>query len=145
VPSLLKYAPRAYDPKVDIANELTGWTDATQAATELADEVALEVPDAEVFFVAPTWMQCAQLQAGMPSRKVGCATDVASDFDGWTPPAAWKKADVIVFVTDNRFEVDPAKVIPTHEVGRTERISVFRAGRIVRTFRITVLMKRAAA
>ena len=48
VPSLLKYAPRSYDAKVDIANELTGWTDATQAATELADEVALEVPDAEV-------------------------------------------------------------------------------------------------
>ena len=145
VPSLLKYAPRSYDPKVDIANELAGWRDATQAAVELGDEVALDVPDAEVFFVAPTWMQCAQLQAALPARKVGCATTVATDFDGWTPPSAWKKADVIIFVTDNRFDVEPAMVIPTHDVGRTERISVFRAGRIVRTFRITVLMKRAAA
>jgi hypothetical protein len=145
VPSLLKYAPRSYDPKVDIANELTGWPEATQSAGELADEVALEVPDAEVFFVAPTWMQCAQLQAAMPARRVGCATDVPSDFDGWTPPAAWRKADVIVFVTDNRFEVEPAKLIPTHDVGRTERISVLRAGRVVRTFRMTVMMKRGAA
>ena len=145
VPSLLAYAPRSYDAKVDIANELTGWPEATQAAAELGDEVALEVPDADVTFVAPTWMQCAQLQSALPARKVGCATDAPSDFDGWTPPSEWRKSDVIVFVTDNRFEVEPAMLIPTHDVGRSERISVLRAGRVVRTFRLTVLMKRGAA
>ena len=40
--------------------------------------------------------------------------------------------------------VEPEKLIPTFHVDRTERVTIIRAGRIVRTFRISFLEKRAA-
>jgi hypothetical protein len=142
-PSLLRYAPASYDPKVDIANELYGWPQATRAATEMLDESYTSRLDA--WLVGPSWMVCGQLQANLPGTHVGCATDTPTDFDGWAPRATWEKADVIIFVTDERMPIDPSTIIPTFHMERTERVSVLRGGRIVRTFRLTYLEKRAGA
>ncbi|HEY1956605.1 MAG TPA: glycosyltransferase family 39 protein [Polyangiaceae bacterium] len=143
-PSLLRYAPASYDAKVDITNELYGWPDATRAVGEmLQDADAAAGVRLDGWVVGATWMTCAQLQAGSPSAKVGCATDVPSDFDDWAPPATtWKRADVIVFVsTDGR---PPPASLSAFHLARTERVSVVRGGRIVRTFHLTLLEKLAA-
>jgi len=142
-PDLLRYAPASYDPKVDIANELFGWPQATRVAGEMIDESVGAKLDAWV--VGPSWMICAQLQAGLPGANVGCATDVRSDFDDWAPRARWERADVIVFVTDERMPVDPETLIPAFHVERSERVTMLRGGRIVRTFRLSYLEKRAGA
>jgi hypothetical protein len=144
-PDLLRYAPKSYDAKVDIANELFGWSKAAQHVTEIAQEADTELGmHLDTWVVGPSWMVCAQLQAAMPEMHVGCATDERTDFDDWAPRTKWEHADVIVFVTDDRMPVEPEKLIPTFHVGRTERITLIRGGRIVRTFRVSFLEKRAA-
>jgi hypothetical protein len=144
-PSLLRYAPASYDAKVDIANELYGWPQATRAASEMLEEgEATDGIRRDAWLVGPSWMVCAQLQVNVPAARVGCATDGRTDFDDWAPSAKWKQADVIVFVTDDRMPVDPQTLIPSFYVERTSRVSVLRGGRIVRTFRLSLLEKRAA-
>ncbi|CAN5524661.1 hypothetical protein BH09MYX1_BH09MYX1_43070 [soil metagenome] len=88
-------------------------------------------------------MQCAQLAAQLPQHAIGCATDGPSDFDDWNPRAKWERADAIILVTDNRFDVDPGTIVATHAPSRVERVTVFRGGKLARTFRLTVLEKRA--
>jgi len=80
----------------------------------------------------------------MPDMHVGCATEERTDFDDWAPRTKWEHADVILFVTDDRMPVEPEKLIPAFHVERTERITIIRAGRVVRTFRVSFLEKRAA-
>lgn len=144
-PSLLRYAPKSYDAKVDIANELFGWSKAAQHVTEMAQEADSELGmHLDTWVVGPSWMVCAQLQASMPDMHVGCATDERTDFDDWAPRTKWDHADVILFVTDDRMPIEPEKLIPAFHVERTERIAIIRAGRIVRTFRVSFLEKRAA-
>ena len=143
-PSLLRYAPKSYDAKVDITNELYGWPDATRAVGEMVqDAEGARGVKLDAWIVGPTWMTCAQLQAGSPAANVGCATEVRSDFDDWAPPAkTWKRADIIVFVsTDGR---PPPDSLRAFHLARTERVSVVRGGRIVRTFHLTLLEKLAA-
>lgn len=141
VPSAMKLAPKSYDAKLDITNELFGWRDALEQAREL--EAELSVDGSTVTIVSTTWMQCAQLAAQLPKHAIGCATDQPSDFDGWYPRSEWEKSDRILLVGDNRFDVDPAKVVPTHVATRVERVTVFRGGLLARTFRLTVLERRA--
>ncbi len=144
-PSLLTLAPRSYDAKVDIANELYGWKDAARAAQEMDEEVTLEDPQETVWVVGPNWMICAQLAVVLPRARVGCASETPTDFDDWAPRAVWEKADKIVFVTDNRFPVEAAARVPHFHPGRLQRLSIFRGGRIVRTFELTLLERRARA
>ncbi len=141
-PSLVRYAPASYDPKVDIANELYGWPQATRVVNEMIDET--NAGGLTPWVVGPSWMVCAQLQAALPGANVGCATDVRSDFDDWAPRAKWEHADVIIFVTDERMPIDPATLIPTFHVERSERVTILRGGHIARTFRISYLEKRVA-
>ena len=144
-PNLLRYAPKSYDSKVDIANELFGWSKTAQHVTEMAQEADSELGmRLDTWVVGPSWMVCAQLQAALPDMHVGCATDERTDFDDWAPRPKWEHADVILFVTDDRMPIEPEKLIPTFHVERTERIAIIRAGRIVRTFRVSFLGKRAA-
>jgi len=144
-PSLLRYAPKSYDAKVDIANELFGWPRAAQHVVETAQEADSTLGmHLDTWVVGPSWMVCAQLQAAMPDMHVGCATEERTDFDDWAPRTKWEHADVILFVTDDRMPVEPEKLIPAFHVERTERITIIRAGRVVRTFRVSFLEKRAA-
>jgi hypothetical protein len=144
-PGLHRLAPAKYDEKVDISNELFGWPQAVGAAREMIEEASAGAgAPLDAWMVGPSWMVCAQLQAGAPRARVGCATAAPSDFDDWAPRSRWERADVIVFVTDGRMPVDPERLIPTFHVARTERVSIVRGGRIVRTFRLSFLEKLAA-
>jgi len=143
-PSLLRLAPKGYDAKVDISNELFGWRDASRAASEMIADAEAEVGSVDAVLVGPSWMVCAQLQANAPTARVGCATDAPSDFDDWLPRAKWERSAIVVFVTDDRMPVDPTKLVPSFHLARTERVSLVRGGRIVRTFHVTLLEKLAA-
>jgi len=142
-PSLVRLAPKSYDAKVDISNELLGWPQATRSIGELIEDAdAVAGQHLDTWVVGPSWMVCAQLQANAPLSRVGCATPGKTDFDDWTSRATWEHADAIVFVTDDRMPIDPATVVPGFHTERTQRVTILRGGHIARTFRLTLLQKR---
>lgn len=141
VPSVARLAPASVDPKLDITSELYGWPDALSAVEQLSTS-----DDRETVIVGPHWVVCAQLEAALgATHRVGCLTPIPDDFDVWQPRGGWRSADRIIFVTDNRFEVDLAKLFPDRVVAQRERITALRGGRISRTFTIAVLESRGRA
>jgi len=144
-PELVRYEPKSLDPKLDIANELFGWPEAVASANELlGDRASLEARLDPIVVVGPHWIVCAQLHAAMGAQQpVGCMTPVRDDFDDWQPRQNWAQADTILFVTDNRFDVDVAKAFPDRVVVKRSHTTVLRGGRIARTFSLILLEKRA--
>jgi hypothetical protein len=74
---------------------------------------------------------------------VGCATDVADDFDRWLPREQWKGAEHVLFVTDNRFPTDGAAQLPGHVQTGRSRVRVLRGGRTARIFELYLYDRRA--
>jgi hypothetical protein len=142
-PSLVRFAPASYDPRLDLANELVGWPEAVRAVRQEA--LAAWTPGSErgdVAVVGPHWVICAQLDAALRGElPVGCDTPVRDDFDDWWPRARWREADVIVWVTDARF--GPPPEMPTHALVRVQRVTIQRGGRVARVFTVAVLSRRA--
>lgn len=144
-PSLVKLAPRSMDPKYDIANELFGWPDVGTSVKELlGDRDSLEARLNPIPIVGPHWVVCAQIHAELGlDYPVGCMTPIRDDFDDWYPRATWKEADTILFVTDNRFDVDLEKAFPDRVIVRRAHTTVLRGGRVARTFSLVLLSQRA--
>jgi hypothetical protein len=88
-------------------------------------------------------MVCAQLAAALPTAKVACATKKPTDFDAWAPRWQWDHADALVFVTDDRMRIDAETILPAFHVERTSHVTILRGGRVVRTFVLTLLERRA--
>jgi hypothetical protein len=143
VPALVRLAPKTYDARLDIANELYGWPQAVRATRQEA--LAAQTPGSnrgDVVVVGPHWVVCAQLEAALLGEvPVGCATPVRDDFDDWWPRARWREADTIVWVTDERFGPPPS--LPEHSLQGVHRVTVERGGRVARVFTIAVLARRA--
>lgn len=144
-PGLLRFAPESYDPAVDIANELYGWPQAVEATRDEA--LAAWQPGSErgdLVVVGPHWVVCAQLEAALHGDlPVGCDTLTRDDFDTWWPRARWHRADTILWVSDNRFDLAPP--LTDFVAQRVREVQVVRGGRTVRVFRVTVLTRRARA
>jgi hypothetical protein len=141
VPQALRLAPRSYNARLDLANELYGWP---QVLGAVRDEVAAQASPGleDVSVVGPHWVICAQLEADLQGDvHVGCDTPIPDDFDAWWPRDRWRKADSIVWVTDDRFGPPPA--LPLHALFRLRKIRVKRADRVVRTVTIAVFQRRA--
>jgi hypothetical protein len=98
----------------------------------------------EVVVVGPHWTVCAQLQAGLPGIHVGCATPVPDDFDRWLPREHWRKAEHVLFVTDNRFPGDGGEQLPAHVQTGRSRVRVLRAGKTARIFELVLYERRAS-
>jgi hypothetical protein len=143
-PGLLRLAPATYDARVDIANELRGWPEAVQAVREEA--LAAFTPGSErgdLVIVGPHWVICAQLEAALGGElPVGCDSPVPDDFDSWYPRARWRRADTILWVSDTRFDAAPPS-LPAFATQRVREVPIERSGRIVRTFTLTLLTRRA--
>jgi hypothetical protein len=148
VPALVQVAPeRAYDPKVDIANELYGWPDVIAAVRQVAaaEWVPLSTTD-DLVVVGPHWTVCAQLHAALRTElPVGCADLERDDFDDWNPRSRWLGAETVLFVSDNRFIVDTDALFPDHMKIRESRLGIVRGGKVARIFSIAVLQRRARA
>jgi hypothetical protein len=142
VPGSLRLAPTSYDARLDIANELYGWP---SVASAVRDEVAAQwAPGVEdVAVVGPNWMVCAQLDATLGGDvHVGCDSPIRDDFDDWWPRDRWRRAEAIVWVTDERFGPPPA--FPLHALYALRKIRIERAGRDVRVFTVAVFVRRAS-
>ena len=143
VPNFTRMLPAALkaDPKYDISNELYGWND---ALASIRDVVAEQAGRGDFVVLGPHWVVCAQMHAGLGAQvRVGCATPIRDDFDTWEPRSQWQTADKVLFVSDNRFDVDLHTVLPNHVIARRSRVTVLRDGRIARTFTLTLLESRA--
>jgi len=144
VPAAVHLLPASADPALDIASELYGWPRATDAVRDLVDEMRIADPSEVPVVVGPVYMICAQLEAGLEHDiPVGCGGPTRTDFDDWLPRSAWQDAESIVFVTDNRFPVDLDVAFPHRFTARSRTIPILRDGRVVRTFRIALLLPRA--
>jgi hypothetical protein len=138
VPAIAGALPASFDTRMDIATELYGWPDVIREVKSLPLPSGAE----EAVIVGPHWVVCAQLHAALgPKVAVGCATPIPDDFDAWRPRAEWQRADTVLYVTDTRFEVEPARLFPdrTPVAGRT--VTIRRGGRVVRVFTLLVLEK----
>jgi hypothetical protein len=142
VPAAVRLAPASYDARLDLSNELQGWPQVVDAVRAEAQLPGAERGD--VVVVGPHWVICAQLEAALRgSVPVGCDTPVTDDFDTWWPRARWRGADVLVWVSDERFGPPPAT--PAYVEVRRRPVPIVRDGRTVRTFTVTLLARRAQA
>jgi hypothetical protein len=125
------------DMKLNIASELFGWREAAARALEFARG------DEESVVVGPHWTVCAQLRAALPrSIPVSCLTDVADDFDTWSPRAGIQRAPRVIFVSDNRFPNEHPKELSRFAVETASRYTAYRGGRPIRVFSFTVYEKQ---
>ena len=147
IADLTRLMPASFDPRHDITSELYGWPRAIDGIRRIASESSAPgFERGDVVIVGPHWVICAQIEAALNGElPVGCATPIRDDFDGWYPRAHWRAAEVLIFVTDNRFATDRAAMFPDYVAVRQEQITVMRGGRPARTFSITVLARRAAS
>ena len=144
VPAAVRLVPESTDPALDISSELYGWPAAIDAVRAIVDESRIADPSDVPAVVGPAYTICAQLHAGLERDiPVGCDEAIRSDFDDWLPRADWQRADQIVFVTDNRFPVDLATRFPHRFAARTWTVPISRDKRVVRTFRVALLLPRA--
>ncbi len=146
IPGLVKLLPASADPRVDIANELYGWPTVTRAVLEALDDAkAQEGPDSNVVVVGPHWVICAQLHAALAENaSVGCATPIPDDFDRWLPRPVWQRSDVVIYVTDTRFESHLDTLLPDYAVARSQGLTITRGGRTSRSFRIVTLVRHGS-
>ncbi len=147
VPVAAELAPRDTDPKLDIASELYGWPTVLEAVREQTKSAAtpFDPEGREVVLIGPHWTVCAQLSAGLPGVPVGCATPIPDDFDRWFPRDSWRRADHVLFVTDNRFGGDGAEQLPSHVPLAQSRVRIFRGGRVARSFELYLYARRGQA
>lgn len=147
IPDMSKLRPESVDAKGDITNELFGWPSAVQSIknAQLSQATPSDPSGRSVILVGPHWTICAQLQAAFPEAKVGCATPVPDDFDGWVPRDEWKTADVVLWVTDNRFANDGSAELPLLTRISQSKVRTMRAGRPARVFELYLYARRAQA
>ncbi len=147
VPASARLVPDGVDTKADIANELYGWPQATESIREQMTLAATpsDPEGREVVVVGPHWTVCAQLHAALPGVRVGCATPIPDDFDRWLPREAWRRADNVLFVTDNRFPGDGGEQLPALSRVAQSRVRVLRGGRVARTFELYLYSRRQRA
>lgn len=147
VPASARLLPSSIDPKLDIASELYGWPQAVDAVREQMSLAAtpFDPEGREVVVVGPHWTVCAQLHAALEGVRVGCATPIPDDFDQWMSRDAWRRAENVLFVTDNRFPGDGADQLPEHVRVSQSRVRVLRGGRTSRVFELYMYSRRQRA
>jgi hypothetical protein len=132
---------------MDITRELHGWPVAVDAIRRQMQAAAtpFDPEGRELVLVGAHWTICAQVQAAMPDVRVGCATPIRDDFDRWFPREAWRKADNVLFVSDDRFTTSGGDQLPAHVKVGESRIRYARAGRTARIFELTLYTRRTGA
>lgn len=134
----------SYTPRYDLANDLYAW----EAALPVVRRALVESSDSDrsaAVVVGPHWTVCAQVHAGLPAEVlVGCQADVPDDFARWLPKSIWRRAPVILYVTDDRFG-SQADGLRDHRSEASWQADVRRGGALVRRITITRLVASAVA
>ncbi|MCP4677271.1 MAG: glycosyltransferase family 39 protein [Deltaproteobacteria bacterium] len=125
-----------YYPEYDLANELRGWP-------EVADTIRAINPNNRQVLAA-FYTQCSQLEFVLSrpdDPEVRCVSPEVDDFDIWYGDFVLPDQGAL-FVTDNRFNHDPEKLIPGAKAnGPPINLEITRGGRQVRQFRIFSLKR----
>jgi hypothetical protein len=138
-PVLPKVLGKHYVAKYDLTNDLFAWREGTRLVGDMIEEAGDEGAT-NVAVVGPHWVICAQVQAGLGKRaRVGCETDIGDDFETFYPRSEWSKAPSILYVTDDRFDIDVRSRFPDRAAQSVSRVSVRRGGVLIRTIRVTRL------
>ncbi len=147
-PGLVALVPAAaYDPRLDIANELYGWPDVARAVeTTTIEELVPGEERSDVVVVGAVWMVCAQLRAALPKEtKVACVGPDVADFATWAPKNRWWSAPTVIFVYDNRAPQDSSVAFPNRARTRSSTYQWTRGGHVARTFTVEVLERGAVS
>jgi hypothetical protein len=132
-----------YRPRYDLANDLYAWGPARTLLTESVRQAMVDSQQLPVV-IGPHWIVCAQAQATLGQMvPVGCNSPHRDDFDTWLPRSKWAEAKVLLFVTDDRFTADESRDFPDRTLAGVSHVNVMRDGRIVRTVRVSRLLKMA--
>lgn len=143
-PALPELLGRRYDARADLTNDLYAWKDGLRLVREELEATATDREPAVV--VGPHWTVCAQLRAGLPrSVVVGCDGPEPADFEAWVPRAAWSAAPVVLYVTDDRFDVDPSRALADRAVEGIARVGVRRGGQQVRRISVWRMVRATHA
>jgi hypothetical protein len=138
-PILQRVLGDSYEPKYDLVNDLYAW----DSGAKLVDQSLQQIQDMgidDVTVVGPHWIVCAQVQAALGRNvQVGCETPEGDDFQQIHPRSAWEHDSVLLYVTDDRFDVDLAERFPNRAVQGVNRVGVRRGGVLVRTIRVVQL------
>jgi hypothetical protein len=125
-----------YVPRYDLANDLFAW-DAALPTVKRALVESTPPHQPAAFVVGPHWTVCAQLHAALPRQVlVGCHAEVPDDFARWLPTSVWRRAPVLLYVTDDRFGPHPDE-LRDHRVDFTWQAELRRGGAVVRRITIT--------
>jgi hypothetical protein len=127
----------SYAARYDLANDLYAWEAGLPVVRQaLVESSATELPAAIV--VGPHWTVCAQVHAGLPREVlVGCEAAVPDDFARWLPASLWRRAPVILYVSDDRFDDARADGLRDHRRDYAWHADVRRGGVPVRRITIT--------
>jgi hypothetical protein len=138
-PILPRTLGKVYEPKYDLVNDLFAW----QPGAELVQQSLLQLHHDDFdppTVVGPHWIICAQVQAALGRKfKVGCETPEGDDFQQLYPRSRWEQDSVLLYVTDDRFDIDLAERFPNRMVQGVNRVGVRRGGVLVRTIRVIQL------
>lgn len=136
-PVMPRLLGRRYQPRYDLVNDLYVWRDASKAVQEALDDATVNGLSTGLAVVGPHWVICAQVQAALGNRaRVGCETEQGDDFDSFYPRPEWRRAKTILYVTDDRFDVDPQRRLPEFAVQSVTRTGIRRGGVLVRMVRV---------
>jgi hypothetical protein len=128
-----------YVPRYDLANDLFAWEVALPTVRRAVVE-STSPHDALAFVIGPHWTICAQLHAALPKQVlVGCHAEIPDDFARWLPKAVWRRAPVLLYVTDDRFDARPEE-LRDRRVDFSWHAELRRGGAVVRRITITRLI-----
>ncbi|MEZ4230855.1 MAG: glycosyltransferase family 39 protein [Polyangiaceae bacterium] len=135
---------KAYEPRYDLANDMHAWEPGVRLVKQTITETELRYRGTTTPpVVAPHWVICAQLHAGLQRRApIGCRTPSGDDFGGWYPESQWWNAPRILYVTDDRFEIDTQQLLaefPDRRVVSRRRTTILRGHVPVRRIEVTLL------
>lgn len=134
-PLFVKLAGNRYVPKYDLTNDLYAW----QIALPMIEEelAAARGQSRKPVIVGPHWIVCAQVHAGLGRDvPVGCRTKTGDDFERWLPRATWQAAPTILYVKDDRFDENVARLFPDRDVVGVRSTRIYRGGRATRTVQV---------
>jgi undecaprenyl-diphosphatase len=121
--------------KIDLTNELYGWK---EAGEQIKKEVSRKDLAAPFIFTHRHYI-ASQLSFYIPGRpRVYTLSDRVDAYDFWQRDLSALEGKDGVFVTNDYFYVDPSTVYPFKKWEKPVEVDIFRKGRKVRAFWITV-------
>lgn len=135
----------SYEPTADTSNDLYSWGPGRELLEGAVEAVRQRTGQTPVV-VGPHWAVCAQADATLAgAAHVGCDSTELDDYDFWSQPRIWERAQTILYVTDSRFHAEPLQSFLGRSAVASHTTVVTRFGREVRQISISEFEREAEA